>query len=257
MKKVLLIGKLNKTVSNLNKYLTSKFQSQVCTDSLELVQGMVKVSKPELVLVCLVGVGELDRSILDYFRDMKEQLPVLLVGTAEECRYYEQYYREAQFDYVVRPLTQSQLLKKCSQILNLDGVEEGYDDWGIELNSQGRKKILVVDDSSLALRSIKSMLEKKYDIVVSMSGEKGLALAKKELPDLILLDYEMPGWDGRKTLEELRNDEEVGDIPVVFLTGVDDKKHITAVLEMRPEAYLLKPVEREKLLNTIEEVIGE
>lgn len=131
------------------------------------------------------------------------------------------------------------------------------DDWGIDWNEQLKRQILLVDDSPLALRSIKAMLDKKYDVAVATSGEKALVAAKKNLPDLILLDYEMPGWDGRKTLEELRNDEEVGDIPVVFLTGVADKEHITAVLGMNPKGYLLKPVDKDKLLNTIKEVFGE
>lgn len=258
MKKVLLIGELNKTVSNLNRYLANSFQTQVCTDSLELVSGMVKVQMPDLVLICMVGVGELDKKILDFFEGMKEQIPVLLVGTEEECRYYSNYYGKGQFDCVVRPVTQSILLKKCRQMLGLSAAEEAVsDDWGIEWNEQIKRQILIVDDSPLALRSIKAMLDKKYEVMVAKSGEKALAMAKKNLPDLVLLDYEMPGWDGRRTLEELRKDEEVGDIPVVFLTGVADKEHIAAVLGMNPQGYLLKPVDKDKLLNTIKEVFGE
>lgn len=257
MKKVLLIGELNKTVSNLNRYLLSKFNTQVCADSLELVKGMVKVSEPDLVLVCLVGVGNLDTKILDYLRNTGKKVPVLLIGTGEECRYYSQYYNERQFDYIVRPITQSALLLKCNQILGVTVTGNEYEDWGIDAGDNRRKQILVIDDSSLALRSIKSMLDKKYDITVAMSGDKGLAQAKKILPDLILLDYEMPGWDGRKTFEELRKNEDTADIPVVFLTGVADKEHITAVLTLNPQGYFLKPVEREKLLAAIGEIFGE
>lgn len=82
-------------------------------------------------------------------------------------------------------------------------------------------------------------------------------MAKKKHPDLILLDYEMPGWDGKRTLEEIRKDEEIMDIPVMFLTGVADKEHIAAVLGMKPEGYLLKPVEQSKLLSMIEEIFWE
>lgn len=258
MKKVLLIGELNKTVSNLNRYLANSFRTQVCADSLELVRGMVKVSTPDLVLICLVGVGELDQKILDFFKDMGQKTPVLLVGTEEECRYYRQYYGDGQFDFVVRPVTQSALLERRSIALGLIRAEDqANDDWGIEWNEQLKRQILLVDDSPLALRSIKAMLDTKYDVVVATSGEKALVTAKKSLPDLVLLDYEMPGWDGRKTLEELRNDEEIGDIPVVFLTGVADKEHIAAVLGMNPQGYLLKPVDKDKLLNTIKKVFEE
>lgn len=257
MKRVLLVGELNKTVSNLNRYLSGKFNTQLCADSLELVKGMVKVSEPELVLICLVGVGNLDSKILDYLRSLENKMPVLLIGTGEECRHYGQYYNEKQFDYIVRPITQSSLLQKCNQILGMTVTGYEDDDWGIDVGDNRRRQILVIDDSSLALRSIKSMLDKKYDITVAMSGDKGLAQAKRILPDLILLDYEMPGWDGKKTFEELRSNEDTADIPVVFLTGVADKDHITAVLALNPQGYFLKPVEREKLLAAIGEIFGE
>ncbi|MGN0140828.1 MAG: response regulator [Roseburia sp.] len=257
MKKVLLIGESNKTVSNLNRYLAGKFQTQMCADKLELIEGMVKISAPDLILVCLAGVGQLDLAILEFFRGMNGKTPVLLVGTSEECGCYEGYYGEEQFSFVVRPITQSELLKKCSKALGLETEEQDWNEWYAGIEERVRKQILIVDDSALAVRSIKSMLDKKYDIAVAMSGEKAVPLAKKELPDLILLDYEMPGWDGKKTLEELRNDEEVMDTPVIFLTGVADKEHISAVLGMHPAAYLLKPVERNKLLDTIAEVLGE
>lgn len=136
-------------------------------------------------------------------------------------------------------------------------VGEANNNSGIKVGNRTRKQILIVDDSALAVRSIKNMLDKKYDIIVATSGQKAVLQAKNSVPDLILLDYEMPDWDGKKTLEKLRSDEKAMDIPVIFLTGVADKEYISAVLGMHPAAYLLKPVERNKLLDTIAEVLGE
>ena len=99
------------------------------------------------------------------------------------------------------------------------------------------------------------MLEKDYDVAVANSGMMAIKQAKKKMPDSILLDYEMPEWDGKKTLEEIRKDEAIKDIPVVFLTGVADKENITAVLAMKPEGYLLKPIDPDKLMDTIEKVL--
>ena len=117
------------------------------------------------------------------------------------------------------------------------------------------KRILAVDDSGILLRSVKAALENQYEVMVANSGMAAIKQAKKKLPDLILLDYEMPEWDGRKTLEEIRKDEELKDIPVVFLTAVRERENITAVLKLRPSGYLLKPIEPKVLIDTIEKAM--
>ena len=117
-----------------------------------------------------------------------------------------------------------------------------------------RQRILIIDDSTVMLKSIKAHLEDEYEVATAISGKVALKFLEKKKVDLILLDYEMPEWDGKKTLQEIRNDEEIKDIPVVFLTGVADKEHIAAVLGLRPEGYLLKPVDPAKLIDTIEKV---
>ena len=78
---------------------------------------------------------------------------------------------------------------------------------------------------------------------------------EKKKPDLILLDYDMPGWNGKVTFEKIREIPEYVDIPIVFLTGMADKEHITAVLHLNPAGYILKPISSDKLLSTIESVI--
>ena len=81
-----------------------------------------------------------------------------------------------------------------------------------------------------------------------------MALKKleRELPDLILLDYEMPGLDGKETLEKIRADENMKNIPVIFLTGVADRQNIANVLHLNPMGYILKPPSQDKLFEAIE-----
>lgn len=253
MKKILLIGELNQVVNSVNRYLATSFQTQLCTDMPEMVTGMVKVFEPDMAVICLVGIGELDTKILDYFNEQKANIPVLLIGTVEECNYYQKYYESEQFGFVIRPTTLSTLLQKCREMMKLtDVVEEEIKP--VE-NDNRKKRIMVVDDSGILLRSVKAILEREYEVAVATSGQMALQRAKKKKPDLILLDYDMPEMDGRETLERLRADEELQKIPVVFLTGVADKEHIAAVLDLKPEGYLLKPIEQQRLLNAIENVL--
>ena len=93
--------------------------------------------------------------------------------------------------------------------------------------------------------------------MVATSGKQAMTVLQKKRPNLILLDYEMPGWDGKTTLENIRQEKEFQDIPVIFLTGVADKEHITAVLRLNPAGYFLKPLEKEKLLEAIDKICGE
>ena len=119
MKKVLIIGDLNQTVSSINKQLSSRFQTQICKDDAEMVTGMMKVFDPELVLISLVGIGALDQGILDTLRDKYSEVPVLLLGTKEECTDLQDSYDSDQFYYAVRPTTVSVILNKCLKIMKM------------------------------------------------------------------------------------------------------------------------------------------
>ena len=74
---------------------------------------------------------------------------------------------------------------------------------------------------------------------------------------MILLDYEMPVCDGKMTLEMIRADEDLTSIPVVFLTAVNDRANIEAVLKLKPAGYFLKPPVKDRLLAEIEKILRE
>lgn len=93
-------------------------------------------------------------------------------------------------------------------------------------------------------------------MATAVSGKIALNFLKNRKTDLILLDYEMPVENGPEVLKKLRENEETKDIPVVFLTGINDREKIQKVLAMKPQGYLLKPIEYDKLIQTIHNVIG-
>lgn len=119
-----------------------------------------------------------------------------------------------------------------------------------------RRHILVVDDNAMMLKMLKEHLHDDYDVATAASGRVALKFLERKTTDLILLDYEMPDESGPDVLEQLRASEHTKDIPVIFLTGVTDTKKIKEALALKPQNYLLKPVDREKLLDTITKTIG-
>lgn len=125
----------------------------------------------------------------------------------------------------------------------------------LEEGEKQKKHILVVDDDARILRIIKMHL-KDYDVATAISGKVALQFLEDNKTDLILLDYEMPKENGAEVLRKIRANEQTKDLPVVFLTGIADRKKIQEVLLLEPQGYLLKPINRVKLLETIEKIIG-
>lgn len=103
-----------------------------------------------------------------------------------------------------------------------------------------KKKILVVDDSDFMRKNIINLLENDYEMSESNSSIAAIRNLTRNRPDLILLDYEMPVCDGRQALEMIRSDEEIADIPVVFLTSRGDAASVRKVMSLKPRGYLLK-----------------
>ncbi|MCM1263769.1 MAG: response regulator [Butyrivibrio sp.] len=119
-----------------------------------------------------------------------------------------------------------------------------------------RKHILVVDDDPIMLKMLKEQLHDDYDVATAISGKIAMKFLERKKTDLILLDYEMPEESGPVVMEKIRANDAIKDIPIVFLTGVSERDKITEALALKPQSYLLKPIDREKLMNVINSIIG-
>ena len=259
MKKVLLIGKLSNAISEINESLSRRFQVQLCGDSIEILQGMLKIVKPDLVVLNLSDMPEIAGELLQLLEEKDSSVPVITIVTDEQSQQYKEYLQKKQFEKFSAPIRRAELVSRCFTRLNISEAEmrgETQLQSGGKSSSNRKKRILIVDDSPLALRTTRAVLGNRYDVVVATSAKQALQIMKTERPDLILLDYEMPDCDGKMTLQKIREDKNLCDIPVIFVTGVADKDHIAAVLGLNPAGYFLKPLEKEKVLSAIESIIG-
>lgn len=255
-KKVLLIGELSEIVRSLNECLEDDFQVQLCSEQIENVQAMVRIVKPDLIVVCQIGIEEIDNAIFEFVQKKCSKIPALGITTNEIWKQFREYYESEQFDVMFRPVMKRELLEKCHNLLGTGTVTDPKEEEFEGFEQKKKKKIMIVDDSAMLLRSMKSMLEKYYDICLAKSGEQALKMIPKEEPDLLLLDYEMDGMDGKATFEAMREDADMQFIPVVFLTSVANRKSIYSVLKIKPDGYILKPPDEERILETIEEILG-
>ena len=134
--------------------------------------------------------------------------------------------------------------KLISDLKNMLGVREEY---------ARRKKILLVDDDPDFLRIARTWFDGIYNVDCVNSATEAMKYLSEKKPDLILLDHEMPKMNGNELLSEIRRCWKVSDIPVIFLTGKDDKESVIKILEKKPDGYLLKSTSRDKLLRSIDE----
>lgn len=116
-----------------------------------------------------------------------------------------------------------------------------------------KKKLLIVDDSSVMLQAMKELLSPEYEVSLAKSGMAAIRCITLDRPNLILLDYEMPVCDGRQTLEMIRSEEDFIDIPVIFLTGRSDAESIRNVMSLKPAGYLLKSLKPEDIKKNVNE----
>jgi CheY-like chemotaxis protein len=119
-----------------------------------------------------------------------------------------------------------------------------------------RGHILVIDDDPRMLRMIKEELHGKYDVATAINGKLAMKFLETKHTDLVLLDYEMPVENGPMVLQKIRAREETKNLPVIFLTGINDREKIQTALSMKPQGYILKPIDLKKLYAAIQNVIG-
>lgn len=125
----------------------------------------------------------------------------------------------------------------------------------LDFELKERPRILVVDDATIIHKTIKGYLDSKYEVATAINGNIALRFLKTKKVDLILLDYEMPDMNGPAVLEAVRADPRLASIPIVFLTGINDVEKTKSALALRPQGYLLKPVDKHALLNKINELL--
>lgn len=119
-----------------------------------------------------------------------------------------------------------------------------------------KKRILAVYDAAIILTRITNTLQNDYEVITVNSGTRALKYLEQEKPDLILLDIQMAQKDGIETLKEIRAMKDRADIPVIMLTGVEDKDFVLKSAKLGICDYILKPFYSDDLTKRIRKVFA-
>ena len=120
----------------------------------------------------------------------------------------------------------------------------------------GRAKVLVIDDEPDLVEMLRMALERQFEVIVAFDGKEGVAKAKAEKPDAIVLDIMMPEKDGFAACRELKSNPQTALTPILILTGVADyfgrtKYTKLSGMEIEAEDFISKPVDPNELVSRV------
>lgn len=206
---------------------------------------------PDYIMIYLENIN---RQKLFGVMDIREsecfaKAPVLIIGTKEECDIFEKNVHPGA-DFTLGEKSAYADVRRVIRKMAETKKEPGK-------KIQRVRHVLAIDDDPAMLHLIRSYLQDRYQISIVNSGKAAVRFLEKHKPDLIFLDYLMPGWDGTTTLQLIRSVENMKDVPVVFLTGVAEKERVMECISLRPQGYIVKPVSKEALDEKLLEIFND
>ena len=120
-----------------------------------------------------------------------------------------------------------------------------------------RKKILLVDDAETILMMEQLILHNDYDLVTARNGQEAVTTAMSERPDLILLDIVMPTMDGFTACKQIREDKEIGTVPIIMVTTRAEQQNMEKGFQSGCSDYVAKPINSGELISKIRSFLGE
>ncbi|MCR4655241.1 MAG: response regulator [Lachnospiraceae bacterium] len=145
-----------------------------------------------------------------------------------------------------------------SRPVNINSLVEDMEKLSEAIDEYHREKsILVIDDDNDFLTIMKSWLKSSYLVEGVRSGNEAFHYLEMKHPDLILLDYEMPGLDGYEVMDKIHKNPHTYRIPIIFLTGKNDRESVIRILKHKSDGYLLKSMPKEELLDNLERFFAE
>lgn len=213
------------------------FDVQYCIDSIDALE--IFRTTTDVYVLYLQKYPEVE--VLVYLKDMlsEDDKKIIVIGEPD------------QYDKISNVLTEAYIYKWFDRPLDMNMFLKSVETNAFEEVKHIKKTILIVDDDILYMRMVYDWLKDTYRVGMASSGLQAIKWLAKNKADLILLDYKMPVLSGPQVLEMLKNDAETGKIPVMFLTGKNDKESLMSVINLKPVDYILKTIDKPCLLAKI------
>ena len=291
--KLLVAGSAASVIDDFFLRMTDSFEIMTTSLRHEDILLHIKYFKPHMFVFCLYNESrdDFNKMIALKYQMVRSRVYFALIGSQNDCSDFERIAINVSDITLVKPLTVGAIETRLLGYLNshhpltmsapdpdadfASDIQNSFQslfqnpfqdvtdpsflfgDSDIPAPVSTRKHILVVDDDVRMLKVLKEHLHNDFDVATAVSGKVAMKFLEKKHTDLILLDYEMPEEKGPDVLARIRANESTKTVPVIFLTGTTERDKIAKALAHKPQGYLLKPIDREKLLETITKVMGE
>lgn len=260
--KLLLTGENNVVIDDLFLMMHKKYDMMTTSIRSQDVVKHLALFEPDVFIYCINMNSYKNYNSIYLLKERlaKKKIPLVLIGSEEECAEFEKVTFNAADSVLLKPLSAEAIENKLDLFLQRweEEIKKAEEELNAEIEAEKndkRKHVLVIDDDPMMLKVVNEKLNEQYDVATAISGKLALKFLEFKTTDIILLDYEMPGDNGAVVLSKLRSNPKTKNIPVVFLTGVSEREKILEVLSMEPQGYMLKPIDTEKLLGLIREIL--
>ncbi len=128
-----------------------------------------------------------------------------------------------------------------------------------ELPEVVRKTTIIVIDDSITMRKVTARILERHNIqvVTAKDGLDAVAMLQTQVPDLAILDIEMPRMDGFEVVAHVRNQQSLRGLPIIMVTSRGGEKHRERAMKLGVNDYLTKPYQEEQLMQSIRRILGE
>lgn len=145
--------------------------------------------------------------------------------------------------YLVKPVDKDTLINKVNEVYESRRTKEN------------KRTVLLIDDDLPYLKQLNTMLNETYNVVMINSAKLALNYLMKNTPDVIILDYQMPLYNGANVMNMIQRNNVGRPIPIIILSGALDRSALQECYAYKPAACLAKPVTKEVLIENIENVL--
>lgn len=284
--KALLTGNNRMIINEFFTYMDFSFECVSTSERYDDIMSHIKYVDPDVFVYCLYGEkpDDLKRFVNVERKISERRIPLVIIGDPDDCDQFSKIAPLLSPLVLRKPISSQNIAKAIVDMLDerraamdAERTAKAAEEAEVLRNAQNvidqvsgeevhvapqpqeeerRKHILVVDDDSSVLKLLKEYLAERYDVATAISGKVALKFLETKGTDLVLLDYEMPIENGPAVMGKIRKNEKTKNLPVVFLTGVTEREKIIEVLSMKPQGYLVKPVDMEKVSSTIKGILG-